>query len=456
MRRGDDPGVLNTADGGSRWESLANDAPWFLLAVPYLVNREMFYPPSLDWPPALWVAQSPYWGFVIVCILIAVVFRSKRAHDSKALFALDTVSGAAMAISAFMVHSTVLQPTPWLAFVGMTLCGASAAWQYARWGQCLAGIDLRRAVACICGGFVLAGILKCLFFVIPLVRVVVCAALVALAVVAMRRCLENTEGKRPMAETGGGEALRLSDLWLIPVVIVALDVLDISVISEPAQAMLSIVISFIPNIVAALILIWLGMLIGKFAGALVRKLIASSGMDKKIRDLIGEEKFPKFVLSAAVGLIVQILVDIFFIVQGLSVLNLTVFDDIGLTIIHYLPNVVAAALIFGVAFLLANGVEKLLTKNGFKSYGKIVHVLIMIVAVFMILNQLGIATILVNTAFILALGAVAVAFAIAFGIGGRDFAKKQLGDLDQAIDKIKKDSKAISEEKEKAEQSKEN
>ncbi len=243
-------------------------------------------------------------------------------------------------------------------------------------------------------------------------------------------------------------------LILIPVVIIALDVLDISVISEPAQAMLSIVISFIPNIVAALILIWLGTLIGKFAGALVRKLVASSGVDKKIRDLIGEEKFPKFVLSAAVGLIVQILVDIFFIVQGLSVLNLTVFDEIGMAIIAYLPNVLAAALIFGIAFLLGNGVEKLLTKNGFKSYGKIAHVAIMIVAVFMMLNQLGIAPVLVNTAFILALGAIAVAFAIAFGIGGRDFAKKQLGDLDEAIDKIKKDSKKIAEEKE-AEQAKE-
>ena len=230
-------------------------------------------------------------------------------------------------------------------------------------------------------------------------------------------------------------------LILIPVVIIALDVLDISVISEPAQGMLAIVISFIPNIVAALILIWLGMLIGKFAGALVRKLIASSGVDKKIRDMIGEEKFPKFVFSAAVGTVVQILVDIFFVVQGLSVLNLTVFDEIGLTIIHYLPNVVAAALIFGIAFLLANGVEKLLTKNGFKTYGKIAHVAIMIVAVFMILNQLGIATVLVNTAFILALGAVAVAFAISFGIGGRDFAKKQLSNLDEAIEKVKKDSK---------------
>ena len=240
-------------------------------------------------------------------------------------------------------------------------------------------------------------------------------------------------------------------LILIPVVIIALDVLDISVISEPAQAMLSIVISFIPNIVAALVLIWLGLLIGKFAGGLVRRLIASSGVDKKVRDMIGEDKFPKFVLSGAVGLVVQILVDIFFIVQGLSVLNLSIFDEIGMTIILYLPNVIAAALIFGIAFLLANGVEKLLAKNGFKGYGRIAHVAIMIVAVFMILNQLGIATVLVNAAFILALGALAVAFAISFGIGGRDFAKKQLGDLDETIDKIKKDAKAAKEAKEKAE-----
>ena len=230
-------------------------------------------------------------------------------------------------------------------------------------------------------------------------------------------------------------------LILIPVIIIALDVLNIGVISEPAQAMLSIVISFIPNIVAALVLIWIGLIIGKFAGALVRQLIASSGIDKKVRGMIGEEKFPNFVLSGAVGTVIQIIVDIFFVVQGLSVLNLTVFDEIGIAIIHYLPNVVIAALIFGIAFLLANGAEKLLTKNGFKNYGKISHVLIMIVAVFMILNQLGIATVLVNTAFILVLGAIAVAFAIAFGIGGRDFAKKQLGELSEAIDKFRKDGK---------------
>jgi small-conductance mechanosensitive channel len=90
-------------------------------------------------------------------------------------------------------------------------------------------------------------------------------------------------------------------LIIIPVVIMALDVLNIDVISVPAQAMLSTVIGFIPNIVAALVLIWIGILIGKFAGALVTRLIASSGIDKKIRGMIGEDKFPKFVFSAAVG-----------------------------------------------------------------------------------------------------------------------------------------------------------
>lgn len=245
-------------------------------------------------------------------------------------------------------------------------------------------------------------------------------------------------------------------LILIPVIIMALDVLNISVISVPAQAMLTTVIGFIPNIVAALVLIWIGTLIGKFAGGLVKRLVASSGIDKKVRDMIGEEKFPKFVLSAAIGLIITVIVDIFFIVQGLSVLNLEVFDKIGMAIINYMPNVIAAALIFGVAFLVANFVEKALTKHGFKTYGKIAQIAIMVVAVFMILNQLGIAPVLVNTAFILALGAIAVAFAISFGIGGRDFAKKQLGDLDKSIEKIKEDSKTIMEAKEKEEAVKKN
>ena len=238
-------------------------------------------------------------------------------------------------------------------------------------------------------------------------------------------------------------------LIIIPVVIMALDVLNIDVISVPAQAMLSTVIGFIPNIVAALVLIWIGILIGKFAGALVTRLIASSGIDKKIRGMIGEDKFPKFVFSAAVGLIITVLVDIFFVVQGLSVLNLAVFNNIGMAIINYLPTVIAAAIIFGIAFLVGNGVERALTKHGFKTYGKIAQIAIMVVAVFMMLNQLGIAPVLVNTAFILALGAIAVAFAIAFGIGGRDFAKKQLGDLDKSLDKLKEDSKKIMEAKEK-------
>ena len=56
----------------------------------------------------------------------------------------------------------------------------------------------------------------------------------------------------------------------------------------------------------------------------------------------------------------------------------------------------------------------------------------------MVLNQLGIATKIVNSAFVIILAALGVAFAIAFGIGGRDFAKKTLDDASKKLEENKK------------------
>ena len=71
---------------------------------------------------------------------------------------------------------------------------------------------------------------------------------------------------------------------------------------------------------------------------------------------------------------------------------------------------------------------------GSQILGNLVQGILGVFAVFMALNQLGIATDIVNQAFVLIVGAVAVAFAIAFGLGGRDFASKQLDKLDKTVD----------------------
>ena len=63
---------------------------------------------------------------------------------------------------------------------------------------------------------------------------------------------------------------------------------------------------------------------------------------------------------------------------------------------------------------------------------------ILVIGAFMVLNQLGIATKIVNSAFVIILAALGVAFAIAFGIGGRDFAKKTLDDASKKLEENKK------------------
>lgn len=223
-------------------------------------------------------------------------------------------------------------------------------------------------------------------------------------------------------------------LILIPMIVMALHILDISVISDPAIHMLNTIFDFIPNILVALIIILLGCMIGKFVGQIVTQLIASAGLDAKLSKLI-EGKNENFVLSKVVGTVCYAVVVIFFVVESFDTLHLYVLSQIGGSIISYMPYVLGAILIFAVCYFAAAFTEKTLKKNGFAFYAVIAKAAIFTVGAFMVLNQLGIATEIVNAAFILVLAALAVAFAIAFGIGGKDFAANALKKLEEKSEK---------------------
>lgn len=222
-------------------------------------------------------------------------------------------------------------------------------------------------------------------------------------------------------------------LIMIPVVIITFQALNISAISGPAVSMLEIVMTYIPLIITALIVIWVGSMIAKFTGEIVKKLIASSGADEKVRKLVGE-KASSFILSKTVGIIVQVVLNILFVVEGLNILGLSILSNIGNSVIGYLPNVLASVLIVIAASLLGTAAEKAMNKGGLATSVIFVRAAIWAVAAFMILNQLGIATSIVTAAFIIVLAAIAIAFAISFGIGGREFASKQLEKLDKKLD----------------------
>ena len=228
-------------------------------------------------------------------------------------------------------------------------------------------------------------------------------------------------------------------LILIPVIITSLRVLNIQAISEPAISMLDIIFGFIPNILAALIIIIIGCMVAKFAGNIVESMIASSGLDAKLSKLL-EGKASRFTLSKVIGTIVHTVMVIFFIVESFSILHLQVVTDIGEAIIGYMPYVLAAVLILIACYICNAMVQKALQKNGHTTSALICKWAIYLIGGFMVLSELGIAKNIVNTAFVLIVAALAIAFAISFGIGGKDFAGRTLKKLEGKYDH-KHDSK---------------
>jgi hypothetical protein len=118
---------------------------------------------------------------------------------------------------------------------------------------------------------------------------------------------------------------------------------------------------------------------------------------------------------------------VFVIVSAVGTLNIPAVTGFVNLVLSYLPNVLAALLIFLVAAAIAAAVGGLVHRTmGDTPTGRVARsaapTLVMAIAVFMILNQLGIAQTIVNATYIALIGAVALGSALAFGLGGRDAA----------------------------------
>lgn len=214
-------------------------------------------------------------------------------------------------------------------------------------------------------------------------------------------------------------------LILIPVIIAALQVLKLDVLTAPATVMLQEILTYIPLVAAALFVAGLGVVLGRLVSQIVTRLIAASGADEKVKEFIGETSY-KFSLSGIVGSILNGVIVILFTVQGVNLLKLEILTKVGTAIIGYLPNILASVLVMAAAWIGSAAAQRAFEKNGFTCCAAFIRGLILIIAGFMILSQLGIAVSIVNEAFIIILTGAALAFAIAFGIGGADIVKKYL------------------------------
>ncbi|QCR31130.1 mechanosensitive ion channel [Lysinibacillus sp. SGAir0095] len=230
-------------------------------------------------------------------------------------------------------------------------------------------------------------------------------------------------------------------LILIPTVIAALERLDIEGISEPAIAMLNDVLTMLPNLAVAiffvLIGVWLGKWVRKFISTLLTRIglnsyFSAMGLNKSAAAANGLS------FSQVIGYIAEVIIVLLFVVQALNILGLEFMVTLATGVIAYLPHVIAALVILGVGLWLGSLVKKLLSTvlqgPHYRFLANVAQVAIIVISIFMALDQLGLAASIVNAAFILTLGALALAFGLSFGLGGKDFAAKYLQKLDHKID----------------------
>lgn len=223
-------------------------------------------------------------------------------------------------------------------------------------------------------------------------------------------------------------------LIVIPIILVALEVLNINSIAEPISSVLNTILSAIPNILVAVVLLIVGFAIAKFAGMILTDLLKSAGLNK-YSSYLKKSSNMNLDLAKIAGQTVAVLIGLFFLVEALNALNLEMLNSILSVVIGYLPNVLFATIIIGLGFvggqMLSSAIKN---TTGSMLAGMLVKYILIIFSIFMALDQLNFASAIVQAAFICIIGGLAVAFALSFGLGGREFAKKQLSRLDNKID----------------------
>jgi hypothetical protein len=220
-------------------------------------------------------------------------------------------------------------------------------------------------------------------------------------------------------------------LIMIPVTIMALDALRIEVIAGPAREMLTTIMTALPNILAALILLAIGYMLGRIAKIAVEQVLPSMGFDRAVGALgIAPESTTP---SRTVGTVVMIAVLLFFAIKAAELLNSPI---IAMMLAQALE--LGSRVLFGTGIILIGVVIARIVAGlvgGGTGEGWLPNILrwsIIALSVAMGLRFMGLADEIVIIAFASVIGSAAVACALAFGLGGRTTAHKLLEEWTEA------------------------
>lgn len=246
-------------------------------------------------------------------------------------------------------------------------------------------------------------------------------------------------------------------LILIPVLIAALQALAIDAITAPVSAMLARMLAILPNLFAAAAVLAVAYVLGKIISELAANLLEGMGFDGIWERLglcragegaglaggaggeggagePGSATSPaagggKRTPSQIVGLIIIAAIMLFALIEAANMLQMSMLADIIFEFTVFAGHVLMGLIILAIGIYLGNLAFNAVLSSGMSSSklpAQAARIAILVFASAMALRQMGLANEIINMAFGLLLGAIAVAVALAFGLGGRDAAAEEI------------------------------
>ena len=233
---------------------------------------------------------------------------------------------------------------------------------------------------------------------------------------------------------------------IIPTIIAALNALKIEVIARPATNMLNKIMEALPNILMAAAILVVTFYVIRMVANIIKGLIENTQINQLpakvgLQDTMGDKK-----VSDLVGWAIIFFAMLFASIAAADLLGFEPISAIITMFIAFGANIILGAIILFIGFWLANIIAGVVERSeqGSQFLANIVRVLIMGLVLAMGLKAMGIADSIVNLAFGLTLGAVAVAFALSFGLGGQEAAARFLRNMQDKMDKERTEAKAKS------------
>lgn len=213
----------------------------------------------------------------------------------------------------------------------------------------------------------------------------------------------------------------------IPFIIQGLNALHLEAITNPANNVLHQMLDSVPNIIGAILIITIFVVGGRFITSFVKDLLANVGIDNlveklKLKTVLGSQK-----LSSIVANVLFYFMVFFGVISGVEMLGLDRLAEVLHTILNLSGNVLFGLIILVMGNFLASIIHKSMSSSKENAFvAGIARVAIIGLFLAIALRTMGIANSIVELAFGLTLGSVAVVIALAYGLGGREAAGKHM------------------------------